>query len=787
MARQKEVFVGVVCSLCLCVSVSLAIDTASLSSENTANLFIQQASEIHRDDPLDPMKAEQAMTFLNAARSLDPTSESIAEQMLRIGAGNCYTGRDYTPGMIWAMDRYLHSRADLEVVMRALDCMLIRMNTRIDREVLLQKLHQKYASLNPVFGSDVATQLGLLAVEKSDVPSAANAFMSGYLLNPYNQLAFSKFWELTAGTEAAPPPSAQIVQMRAVLTVDPYDLDAAVRYADALMHFQLYETAADAYGYAAEVYQFVYPAQQVPDAIVHGWLLSCYRSDRMETKCLEVADTYRDPDRLDLMLEAVAGKALIEMGQGDKGRSLLASAAEKAETQLSQKEQTSPIYPEQLAWFYGFVQEDPEKALAWSNQAFEESPDRNGVKEMFAYTLALNGQYELAQQYAESPAGNTPITLLTTAMTDLAKEQKQASLEALRSAIEMSPESFVAEKAARLLKEQDSDYIPAVDPAAIQDALNAQYADRIVPDFMEPSKRYAVKLLFNGSDFLYGDAFQPRLVIENTSSDALVISDDAFLQGRVRIDAALEGGLNVEIPDLLSTRFRPSKPVLPGEHLSVPLDLYCGPLRKLLMTYPQAETAIRFTVYLDPVMSLSGRVENRVKTTDPVQAKIYRRGVTLSRNFLLQRLDVLSKGQPGQKYQAASLFTGLLAEDQALRLGRADFKHVSVEKALLVDAVRKLLVDPDWKIRVYTLDRLVSLSMPLDAEMIGEISDNLNHEKWPVRMMAMYLLAKAQPESFQRVLDWTVEHDSHPLNRRMALALGAKEPASNELAAGPTE
>lgn len=102
-----------------------------------------------------------------------------------------------------------------------------------------------------------------------------------------------------------------------------------------------------------------------------------------------------------------------------------------------------------------------------------------------------------------------------------------------------------------------------------------------------------------------------------------------------------------------------------------------------------------------------------------------------------------------------------------------------------MDAVRKLLVDPDWKIRVYTLDCLVSLSMPLDAEMIGEISDNLNHEKWPVRMAAMYLLAKAQPESFQKVLDWTSEHDGNPLNRRMALALGAKEPVSSEPAADP--
>lgn len=779
MARQKEVLWSAVCGVFLCISVSFALDTDNLSSESTANLFIKQASEIHRQDPLDPKVAEQAIIFLDAAMSLDSSSRSIAEPMLRIGAANCYTGLDYSGRLSWAMNRYLDPQSDLEVISPALHCMLTRMNTRMDREELLQKLIGQYAFLNPVFGSDLITQLGLLTVEKSDMEGAAYNFMSAYAINPYNQLAFSKLWELTAGTEAAPPESVLIKQMRVALTMNPYDLDAAVRYAGALMHYQLYEIASDAFAYAAQVYRFLYPNQPMPDDIVHGWLLSCYRSERMGTKCLEVADAYRDPDRLDLMLEAVAGKALIEMGQGDKGRRLLASAAEKAETLLSEKKLTQTIYPDQLAWFYSFVQEEPDKALAWSNQAFEDAPEREGVKEMFAFAMALNGQYEVARQYADASENKTPIVLLTMAIVELSNDQRQTALDSLREAIEMAPESFVAEKAIRLLKEQQSDYIPAVDPSVIRDMLGGQYTGRIVPDFMEPSKRYSVKLLFNGSDFLYGDEFLPRLVIENTSSDPLVISDDSLIQGRVRVDAVLEGGLNKEIPELLNMSFRPSKAVLPGEHLSVPLDLNCGSLRKLLLTYPQAETAVGFTVYLGSEMTESGRVENRVKTAESAQTKISRRGVMLSRSFLLQRLDVLSKGQPGQKYQATLLFTGLLAEQQALRSNRADYKHVSVEKALLVDAVRKLLADPDWKIRVYTLDCLASLSMPLDAEIIRVVSDNISHEKWPVRMMAMYLIAKSQPKSFQKVLDWTSEHDSHPFIRRMALALGAKKDSTD--------
>lgn len=786
MVRQKEVFFVIICSI-VCISAVFALEGESLFSENTANLFIKQASEVHHEDPLDSMRAEQAMTFLEAAAFLNLSSDPIPEQMLRIGAGNCYSSHDYTSNLTWALDRYLSTRSDLEVLLGALRCMLEQIDTRVDREVFLEKLYKKYSLENPAFASELLTQLGLLAVEKTDMESAMRLLSGAYASNPYNQLAFSKYLELSAGTEATPDPSSQVVQMRTALVINPYDLDSAIEYANMLMRFRIYDVAAGAYGYAAKVHQFLYPDQKLSDEILHGWLLSCYHSDRMAAKCIEVAEAYRDPDRLDLMLEVVAGRSMIKLGQVDKGKRSLESAVQKAESLLSAKELPQSIYPEYLAWFYSFIQEQPEKALAWSNQAFQESPERGGVKEIFAYAMALNGQYDLAQQYAEPLKENAPIALLAMAMIELSQEQKQTALETLRAVVEMSPESFVAEKAIGLLKEQESDYIPSVDSAAIRDDLGRYHQSQIVPEFMEPSKRFSARLLFNGSDFLYRDQFLPRLVIENMSSDALVISDEGFLQGYLRVDAVLEGSLNVEIPDLYSVRFRPSQPILQGEHLSIPLDLNCGRLRKLLMTYPQADVAIHFTAYLDPIVSPSGKIESRIKTAEPIHAEIRRRGVALSRNFLLQRLDVLSKGQSGQKYQAASLFTGLLAEQKAFSLSHADFKHVQVDESLLVDAVRKILVDKDWKIRVHTLNRLFSLSVPIDEGMMGEVSENLNHDEWPVRLMAMYLLAKAQPESFRKVLDWTCQHDVHAINRRMAFALGAQEPVSNTQAAEPTQ
>jgi len=297
-----------------------------------------------------------------------------------------------------------------------------------------------------------------------------------------------------------------------------------------------------------------------------------------------------------------------------------------------------------------------------------------------------------------------------------------------------------------------------------------------VPEFLLFLERFAAKLLFSGSEFYYGNDLTPKLIIENISPDPLPIGPGGLLEGRLRVDAALTGDLNAEIPELVLTQFRPSRLILPGEHVSVPLAVDTGKLRKLLQTYPQANVDVSFTVYLDPLEKENGVIENALSGTEPVRAQIHRGGVVLTRDFLMQRLEALSSGKQGQRFRAIKLFAGLLAEQQAFKIGLADFQYVQVEQTLLVDSIRRGLKDENWKVRVQALESLTSLEIQLDLDMIQDVSANLDHEKWPVRLMAMYLLAKTQPESFQKVLDWTAEYDPILLNRKLAITLGAKEP-----------
>jgi hypothetical protein len=161
-----------------------------------------------------------------------------------------------------------------------------------------------------------------------------------------------------------------------------------------------------------------------------------------------------------------------------------------------------------------------------------------------------------------------------------------------------------------------------------------------------------------------------------------------------------------------------------------------------------------------------------------IEANIRRKGITLSSEYLLGRLDALTKGQEGLKIRSAELFAGLYAEQLAWKAGTIRYRHTQADTALLTDAVRLALKDKNWKIGVHMLMLLSEHSMPLDYAMTLSVSESLNHPNWPVRMAAMWLLTN-QPNqkisSFQSVLDWNAQYDPFWLNRQMAVILGGTE------------
>ncbi|GAI24849.1 unnamed protein product, partial [marine sediment metagenome] len=132
---------------------------------------------------------------------------------------------------------------------------------------------------------------------------------------------------------------------------------------------------------------------------------------------------------------------------------------------------------------------------------------------------------------------------------------------------------------------------------------------------------------------------------------------------------------------------------------------------------------------------------------------------------------------------------GLLMEQYAMANREPLYKFMNADwmPAMLKSALLQTIADDDWVVKVYTMAGM--LSLPLDYELTNAVSENLNDIHWPARMMAIYLLAKAQEGNFDKVLDWSAKYDSSKFVRDMAVALGgtAPEPEPQEPAAQPTQ
>ena len=370
---------------------------------------------------------------------------------------------------------------------------------------------------------------------------------------------------------------------------------------------------------------------------------------------------------------------------------------------------------------------------------------------------------------------NNQIADLTLAKIQLAQGQKDSAIETLKSAIKKDPASLEAELAKEILATLGGEYLPPIDPDITLAVLRNTFGQAVVPKFTPPEEIISVQLSVRGSKFSYGSSFDAIVVITNNSSSPLVISDDGLFRGNIRIDADITGDLNKEIPNLVSIKTTPALPVEPGKSILVPVHLITAELRDLLLTHPQASLDIEFTAYLDPVTTNEGPA-NAIPGIKPAKVLINRPGIELAGKFLRNRFNSLSEGRQGQKIKTAQLFSGLLAEQNAMadRQPLYKFTYADWMPALLKSALQHNLTDDDWIVKVNTMADM--LPLPLDYDIINTLAENINDSHWPVRMMTVFLLAKNQNTGFDKVLDWTAEYDSSSLVRDMAVALGGTVP-----------
>ena len=764
-----------------------AIPAEKLFSPLVSQLFYELAYEIAHRDNITDSQTKQAIALLNAAVDLDTSAGYATADILEIMSR---PGPERNLQAVYdALIKYTDKNADVLVSTKAARYLLNQLDSRQQRETLLRRMILDIGESNLTVRSELAATLGLLYAEKADKTDAVSVFATAYSWNRYNQLAFEKLAELAPDQIS---PVLNLEYLRLKLRKNPLDLGAALTLAQYAQKIQLYDLATGSYEYCADLFQFMYPGQEIPTALYVDWMTSCCNVPRGQPKCLQLAEQFRKQGRSDLQMEVFAAQAAAKTGDTETAGRIIDTAEQKA-IQTAKE----PSDYKSLAWFYCFIRKNSERAIDWANKAYATEPNSPVTAGLFACALVDNNQTDTAKKILDA-FPQTQFADFAKAKLQLTEGQKQSAVDSLRLAIDKDPGSIVAEQALKLLAEQKAEYIPIYDVNVIQMAVKQTVGEQFVPQFERPEKMLSFQLNIRGNRFAYGSDITGAISITNNWYEPLVICEDGLCRGNILIRADVTGDINRQFDKVAAVTTRPSQPIEPGHSAVVAVRLCTGPLKRLLSDHPQATLNIRFTAYLDPVVTPDGNIISSIPGMEPASVQIERPRTEITQDYLQNRFNSLSQGRQGPKIKTAQLLAGLLMESEEManrpaETGRDEaatqeqqrnkftvneHMHVMLESGLV-----QSLTDSDWVVKTYSIAAIADL--PLDYQLTNAVSQGLNDKHWPARMMAVWLLAQKQGYNFTKVLDHIAQYDDRDFVRNMALAFGAKPPPPRQVVEQP--
>ncbi len=748
------------------VKAERAAISEGLLSSLTARTFYDIGYELYTAKDADFLSAKQAIIFFNAAISLESRANYVLSDIINIAWQ--YPEENFSDAVKLAIREYIDRSADLEVSSKAVGYLLQRLNSREQRQQLLEKLLNQFKRKNIMFASDLLTQLGLLTAETGDAVEAQTYLVKAFSANKYNRLAFAKLAELAEAGGQPLPDIVYLQNLRYAVRANPLDIDPALRFAKYAQILGLSEPASAAYGYCADLLKYLSGRQSLGPDIYRPWILNCYNA-RQYRQCSQILQQLRDKDIFDMQVEATAWAAAKLAGDEKNRKAILSGIQTRSNEILAGRLRASSSELEDFAWFYSFLADvNANQALVWATKAYDADPNSLNAASLFAYAMVINNQNDLADSVLEKIGTTTQPAAIAKATILLQKQDTGSATDLLSRVVNTDPGSFEAQKAKAKLKELDPNYASGINAEAFMTALQNDFGRKIFSRFVEPEKMVSLELKVKGSVFSYGSEITGNLVIINNYSESMVVGPDAMLKGNIRVDARIVGDFTEQIPALIAKTVRPSYEIRPGNALFIPLRLDTGRVKYILDCHPQAQLTLEYTAYIDPQTDANGQIRNALPIK-PATVVVSRRKVDINTRYLQQRLDTIRKGHQGQKAKSAELFAGLLAEQQEFRRTGPAYRFIYAEPQILSSALARCLSEDDWILKVQTIAAILKLK--LDYRLTDTISAELNNDNWPVRLIAVLALSKNQTKKFKPVLSWTAKNDPNPQVRDLASVL----------------
>ncbi|MCK5269360.1 MAG: hypothetical protein KAJ46_01195, partial [Sedimentisphaerales bacterium] len=434
---------------------------------------------------------------------------------------------------------------------------------RKTREFFLQQSYSQLANY-PVVQAEILVELGILALEKGDTDTARDNFGNAFSLSKYNFSALALWLELPPAIPTSLPDASvqqieeqqqrsemvrllhTVLRWRTRLLTNPYDLQAVLELIAVLENNGGDRLTQQYYNHALRLIGLMPRQSGLEEELRLKQLVGAYKSGQYHL-CLKVAAEALKKQPDDLLLDGIRALALKEIGMIEEAEKVLSRIAEKA---VGEIEVSGRDLQTELAWFFCFIKPDPARSLEYARQTYQNRKDDPWVLNTLAYACALNDHWNRVEELLKKTDPNDPVAALAWSKLYLARDDKDAALQSLRTVsinragilataierelqrielkiAETEPKPDAGQATAQPTADTTSPASQALDYIELTLKSEFEGSDLLLPE--KPQDYIQCRLRLKNDVFSYADPLSAKIYLTNVSDTTLVLGPKSFL------------------------------------------------------------------------------------------------------------------------------------------------------------------------------------------------------------------------------------------------------------------
>jgi tetratricopeptide (TPR) repeat protein len=538
--------------------------------------------------------------------------------------------------------------------------------------------------------------------------------------------------------------------------------------AGVLDFLSLHEHAARWYQYGVAAYQRAFPGVHPPIEIQLDWARNLYEAKKLEQAfhtCNDAIAMAPDSFEAQLMMIRIAR----EMGRDE--------VAEEQRRRIRRRFATLEPYvlasgrsdlAADIAWFHLEFDQDPVRALSFSEIAANAEPGDARIQRIYGLALLMNNRIFEAEQVL-APLVNLgrgdQLAAAGVARAYIAQNKNDDAIVVLREAEQMKQSGLGYEKVLELLAKLNAPPAPGPDRSGVARAVK-DFDDQVLRFEESPADYLSLEVAFPSPALPYGQPWEATFRLTNKAPFPITIGGEGMVSAELLVSLNVWIKPELAIPNYLPISLNRKTVLMPREYIEFTQTLDVGPAAAVALAEPQRTLQMTFHFTLDPVQTESGEVASYWREFYVPPLKVKRVAFDATRAEMLQLLEAAESGSEEDVIRSVRIVAGLLGERKRSLEAGLDYGVHRVDEQALTNALFRAMVDESWKVRASAADALRLL--PLEGDVLQAASALLTDEHWLVRLNAVDVFAEKQGPVFAPVLFKTATDDGDILVKLLA-------------------